>query len=206
MAYTDFKNLGQVVQKYQISVKNTYFLPKKTTIKATELLRGEVKFAIEQGLYRASEIAIGEQLIYPILKEVWKKYFLKKYLLWSHTAFSFDSKLSGIPDYLFAERTSYDNAVVGPPILVTIEAKKDNFEEGWGQCAAEMVAAMKANEGTHLTKVYGIVTNGDKWEFAHLQDNTFTKNIEYIDVLDLDKLYNAIYFILDENSNIHKIL
>ena len=46
MAYTDFKNLGQVVQKHQIAVKNTYFLPKKTTIKATELLREEVKFAI----------------------------------------------------------------------------------------------------------------------------------------------------------------
>ncbi len=198
MAYTDFKNLGQVVQTYQIKVKNTYFLPTKPSVTASEALHEDIKFAIEQGMYRASEIAIGEQLIYPILKEVWKRFFVKKLLLWSHTSFNVDNKLAGIADYLFAERTEYDNAVVGPPILVTIEAKKDNFEEGWGQCAAEMVAAMQANEGSSYKKVYGIVSNGDKWEFAFLENNTFTKNIEYVDVLDLDKLFNAIHFILSE--------
>jgi hypothetical protein len=203
MAYTDFKNLGQVVQMYQIKVKNTYFLPNSIQFRASEVLHDDITFALEQGLYRASEIAIGEQLIYPILREVWKKYFIKNFLLWSHTAFGFDSKLSGSPDYLFAERTDYDNAVVGPPILVAIEAKKDNFEEGWGQCAAEMVAATKANEANNctFTKIYGIVTNGDKWEFAQLENNTFTKNIAYIDVMDLDKLFNAIHFVLSE---VHK--
>jgi hypothetical protein len=198
MAYTDFKNLGQVVKTYQIKVKNTYFLPKEIAQVAPTSLHEDVRFTMEQGLYRVSEIAIGEQLIYPILREVWKRHFVERMLLWSHAAFSVDSTLSGVPDYLFAERTEYDNAVVGPPILVAIEAKKDNFEEGWGQCAAEMVAAMKANEGNNVTKVYGVVSNGDKWEFAHLQDNTFTKNIEYFDILDLDKLYNALYFILSE--------
>ena len=104
MAYTDFKNLGQVVQTYQIKVKNTYFLPKKMDITASEALHEDVTFAIEQGMYRASEIAIGEQLIYPILKEVWKRFFVKNLLLWSHTSFNVDSKLTGIPDYLFAEK------------------------------------------------------------------------------------------------------
>ncbi len=200
MAFTDFKNLGQVVKTYKIKVKNTYFLPSTITQKAPTSLHDDVRFTMEQGLYRASEIAIGEQLIYPILKEVWKLHFVERMLLWSHASFAYDSKLSGIPDYLFAERTEYDNAVVGPPILVAIEAKKDNFEEGWGQCAAEMYAALKANEGTKQSKVYGVVSNGDKWEFAHLQDDTFTKNIEYVDVLDLDKLFNAIHFILSENN------
>ncbi len=200
MAYTDFKNLGQVVKTYQIKVKNTYFLPKDLTVKASETLHQDIKFSIEQGLYRVSEIAIGEQLIYPILREVWKNHFVEQYLLWSHTPFSVDSTLSGIPDYLFATRTEYDNALVGPPIVVTIEAKKDNFEEGWGQCAAEMVAAMKANENTAQKRIYGVVTNGDKWEFAFLEDNVFTKNIEYVNVQDLDKLYNAIFFILDDKK------
>lgn len=81
---------------------------------------------------------------------------------------------------------------------MTIEAKKDNFEEGWGQCAAETVAASKANEDTLQRKVYGIVSNGDKWEFAYLENQTFVKNIIPFDVLDLDKLYNALFFILNK--------
>ena len=65
-----------------------------------------------------------------------------------------------------------------------------------------MVAAMQANKGSIYKKVYGIVSNGDKWEFAYLEDNTFVKNIEHLDVLDLDKLLNAVYFILSEMQTI----
>jgi hypothetical protein len=84
--------------------------------------------------------------------------------------------------------------------LVTIEAKKDNFEEGWGQCGAEMVAALKANEAGGPHRVYGVVSNGDKWEFAYLENQVYTKNIEYMDVLDLDKLYSALYFVLSNKD------
>jgi hypothetical protein len=31
------------------------------------------------------------------------------------------------------------------PYLILMEAKKDNFEEGWGQCLAELIAAQKIN-------------------------------------------------------------
>jgi hypothetical protein len=107
MACNDFKSLGAVVKQYRLRVKNEYFLPAEVRVPATEWLHQEIKFAFEQGLYRASEIAIGEQLIYPVLKEVWKNHFLKNLILWSHAAFSADDVLTGIPDYLFAERTDY---------------------------------------------------------------------------------------------------
>lgn len=79
---------------------------------------------------------------------------------------------------------------------MAVEAKKDNFEEGWGQCAAEMVAAQKANGPENPYRVYGIVSNGDKWEFAHLQADVFTKNIAFVDILDIDRLYSALHHIL----------
>jgi hypothetical protein len=31
------------------------------------------------------------------------------------------------------------------PYLIVIEAKKDNFEEGWGQCLVELITAQKLN-------------------------------------------------------------
>ena len=201
MAFTEFKNLGQVVKKYDLLVKNLHFLPAEATMEASEWLHQEIKCVFEQGLYRTSEIAIGEQLIYPVLKEVWKNHFLAEFLLWSHPTFSVDEQLTGTPDYLVAKRTRYDNALVGPPILVTIEAKKDNFEEGWGQCAAEMVAAKVTNGPEFQQKIYGIVSNGDKWEFAYLHDNTFVKNIAFVDVLDLNKLYSSLYYILQDSKN-----
>ena len=97
-------------------------------------------------------------------------------------------------------RTEYENEVLEAPVFLMVEAKKDNFDEAWGQCAAEMVAAQLVNSNKEVT-VYGVVTNGKVWEFAALKNNIFTKNKDYIDVNDLDKLYSALLSILEDCKN-----
>ena len=42
--------------------------------------------------------------------------------------------------------------------FAVVEAKKDNFEEGWGQCLAELIAAQKLN-GDQNNRLFGIVSN-----------------------------------------------
>jgi hypothetical protein len=63
------------------------------------------------------------------------------------------------------------------PYLIVVEAKKDNFEEGWGQCLAELITAQKLN-GNTKTEIFGIVSNGKFWEFGRLLENSFEKNIK----------------------------
>ena len=94
---------------------------------------------------------------------------------------------------------SIGTAVVGPPFCIAVEAKKDNFEEGWGQCAAEMVAAQKLNKDTEKP-IFGIVTKGDKWEFAYLEKDFFMKETAFLTILQLQKLYAAIYSLLVSNK------
>jgi len=55
-----------------------------------------------------------------------------------------------------------------------VEAKRNDFEQGWGQCLAEFVAADRLN--SHSLAVYGIVTDGKPWEFGRLHNQIFTKN------------------------------
>lgn len=81
---------------------------------------------------------------------------------------------------------------------MAVEAKKDNFDEGWGQCAAEMVAAQKLNCEIADIDVYGIVTNGEFWEFGKLQTDTFTKNKTIYSVFELQTLCSVIEHILTE--------
>jgi hypothetical protein len=61
------------------------------------------------------------------------------------------------------------------PCLLVVEAKKDNFAEGWGQCLAELIAAQKLNASLDLV-IFGIVSNGERWEFGKLKSNNFIKN------------------------------
>jgi hypothetical protein len=197
MAFTQFKFLKDVLKTYQLRFSKDNFIENNRQYPAPALLHNDIIFSLKQGLYKHSEAAICEQLIYPILKTLWIDGFLDDFLLWSHTSFTVDDTLTGTPDYVFAQRTQYDSESLEAPLLVAVEAKKDNFEEGWGQCAAEMVAAQQANQNPELT-VYGVVTNGKLWEFAKLKTVIFTKNNDYIDIADLDRLYSALHFVLDD--------
>lgn len=78
-----------------------------------------------------------------------------------------------------------------------IEAKQDNFEWGWAQCMAEMIAAQKLNEKPEQ-EVYGIVSNGKLWQFGKLKENIFTLNKNSYLIDDLDKLFAAVNYIFQQ--------
>lgn len=78
-----------------------------------------------------------------------------------------------------------------------VEAKKNDFEQGWGQCLAELVAAQNLNNNEKLP-VYGIVTDGKLWEFGVLTQQNFTKNINGFTTDHLTQLFSALHFIFQQ--------
>ena len=79
-----------------------------------------------------------------------------------------------------------------------VEAKKNDFEQGWGQCLAELVAAQKLNADPERI-VYGIVTDGELWKFGRLAGSVFTLEPMGYTLTDLPELFGALVYIL-ENS------
>jgi hypothetical protein len=62
--------------------------------------------------------------------------------------------------------------LVSAPIIIIVEAKKENINAGLGQCVAEMLAAQIFNEreGNEIPAIYGTVTTGTIWKFLKLQE------------------------------------
>ncbi len=56
------------------------------------------------------------------------------------------------------------------PLMVVVEAKKNDVEGGIWQCIAQMVGARVFNEraGRPPAPVFGCVTNGEAWQFLRL--------------------------------------
>jgi len=89
-------------------------------------------------------------------------------------------------------------------------AKKDNFEEGWAQCIAEMIAAQKINQKMNeshnptSTPIFGIVSTGVIWEFAVLDDNLgkkhFTKEIPIYTIQNLKLLFAALKYLFEQSK------
>ena len=99
--------------------------------------------------------------------------------------------LTGTPDYMFSRKSPLGKTVLEAPLVVIVEAKKNDFEQGWGQCLAELVAAQKINQDAERA-VYGVVTDGNLWQFGRLRKNVFTRNAENFTVDRLARLYGAL--------------
>ena len=87
-----------------------------------------------------------------------------KLKIWKSEALDTDT-LRGVADYLFAPYMAY----LSTPLLCVTEAKRDDFDKGRVQCLAEMNACQWNNRKRGLeVVVYGIVSNGQGWQFYKL--------------------------------------
>ena len=197
MSFISYKTLSQVLQTFHISYQEQNFIQLKP-FEIGDYLRAELQFNLVELVVDSSEYALCENLIYPILREIWKMY-KTDLMLWSHHPIGESEELSGIPDYLIAKRSPLGKIVFEQPYFIVVEAKKDNFSEGWGQCAAELVAIQKLNNHPEQT-LFGVVTNADRWEFAKLQRELFTKNLTGYHIEDLDELFAAINYLFCESQ------
>lgn len=130
----------------------------------------------------------------PFLKEVYKKY-ASHFVLWSHRSLTYDADLSGAPDYMLATPSALGRIVFGRPVVLLIEAKRNDFVEGWGQCAAAMVVAQKLNSDPAFA-LYGIVTDGEVWRFGKLVVDTFVDHPTFYTINNVGELLGALNGIL----------
>ena len=202
MAFSDFKTISEVLEKFRITYTVKDFVKiEDASCTPSEQFLEEFEFCTQHIDIYASEAARCEAIIFPILKEVYKPY-AKDYALWIKKSISYDETLSGTPDYLIATRSELGLPVVGIPLIVLVEAKKNDFDQGWGQCIAEMLAVLKIN-GDPETPVYGIVSDGTYWEFGLLNGDTFTRNRMGALMHNLPQLFGAIDAVFKAGCNGH---
>ena len=194
MVFKKFKLIDDVINTYQLSFKRENFLV-KTPILMPDLLKSDLQYVMRTMPYKVSEAAIRENILYPILKEVFKRYD-DTLMLWANKSIAYNKELGGMPDYIVAKQSERGKIIFGKPLLAVVEAKKDDFEGGWAQCLLEMYTIQKIN-GKPEIPVFGIVTNGDNWEFGRLDNTVFTENESFCTIIDLDTLFGVLTTFFD---------
>ena len=60
--------------------------------------------------------------------------------------------------------------IMQAPIVCIVEAKKNDIDLGFGQCAAQMVGAQRLNarDATGVDTIFGCITTGETWQFLQL--------------------------------------
>ena len=195
MKFSGYKSLAAALKDLQIVYREVDFVEPVEFV-VTDYFREDLTMVMREGVVNNSEFAICENLVYPVLKEVWKKYY-QQFVIWSHQFLSDGLGLEGFPEYILAKKSDLGKIVFERPFLLLVEAKQDDFDAAWGQCLAEMVAAQRLN-GSEQIPLFGIASNGGVWQFGRLVGDRFDLNQFFYTIQELDRLLSAVNFVFQE--------
>ena len=198
MAYSSFKNLKKVVEKFGIKTEPGRLFPISAIklIEPSEWLKVSMEKAESLGFY--SEKERSERLVHPILAEL-VGINENQITLYSGQELHVNKDLTGECDYMLTiGRKVID--YISSPIFSIVEAKRQDMEHGTAQCAAQLIGAIQynKNDGIELPYLYGATTDGQKWRFLRLKDNVVTVHDTYYTLDNLPLLLGVLSFLVND--------
>ena len=189
MAYSDW-TLETVKKAFQLEEMNAagifaeVELVEPSAHLATALARN-VPLAFAMG----TEKAKSELIVSAVLVELWE-HFDRGISFFSGIDFNVDPEngLIGVCDFLVSLSPAQFH--LEAPVIILVEAKKDNLTIGIGQCVAEMVAAQRFNAEREkdIPHVYGTITSGIDWIFLKLEGKKLQLDMAAYQIAQCDKI------------------
>ncbi|MBW4505274.1 MAG: hypothetical protein KME64_01985 [Scytonematopsis contorta HA4267-MV1] len=189
MSYSDF-TLAKVIKQFGLKViDNSRMYSGKPEVEPSNFLTQTIEQNIPLAIASNTEKARSEMIISPILIEL-RKQQNNQISLFSGIDFSVDNErgLNGNCDFIISK--SPELLILSAPVIIIVEAKKENINGGLGQCVAEMLAARIFNEreGNEISTIYGTVTSGTNWRFLQLEGDIINIDLEEYYLSDIKKI------------------
>ena len=189
MAYSNW-TLETVQKAFHLEAVNTAGIssdvePVAPSAHLTTALERNVPLAFAIG----TEKAKSELIVSAVLVELWE-HFDRDISFFSGIDFNVDAEngLTGVCDFLVSLSPAQFH--LEAPIIILVEAKRDNLTIGLGQCVAEMVAAQcfNAERENDISCVYGALTSGIDWVFLKLEGKKLQLDMAAYTIERCDKI------------------
>ena len=201
MAYSNF-TIEMVREKFQLEKFETLGVfseiePMAPSEHLTTALTKKVPLASSIN----TEKARSELIVADVLVELREK-FENRISFFSGIDFNVDVEngLTGVCDFLVS--LSPAQLHLEAPIIILVEAKKEDLAVGLGQCAAEMLAAQRFNaeNGNDIPCIYGATTSGTDWRFVKLEGQNFHIDIEPYQIAQCDKILGILSSMVEQKA------
>lgn len=189
MSYRDF-TLETVKKNLHLNISSREdIFSKVAPLPVSEYLQETLAYNVPFALASNTEKSRSEMIITPILLELTKK-FVNQISLFSGVEFNIEPSqgLNGNCDFLISRSPEF--LLINTPVIIVVEAKKENIKGGLGQCIAEMYAARLFNEReeNQVTEIYGVVTTGEIWKFLRLSGELVQIDLAEYFLNDVNKI------------------
>ncbi len=201
MSYEGF-TLELLVQRFGISVvQHPDLFSSIAPQTASDLLHAVLKRNLPLVFGKGTEKARSELLIAQVLVEV-REILEQQIAVFSGVAFNVDKKLGlhGYCDFLISQNPLLIE--VQAPVIMLVEAKREDLAGGIAQCIAEMVAAQKFNEQRNQPreKIFGVVSSGTDWRFLQLEGTIVTLDLREYTISELEAILGILVFMVSRSS------
>jgi hypothetical protein len=179
MTYSDF-TLDRVSKAFHLKLRQVALFPQVEAVEVPSWLTD----ALERGRPFAlgSEKARSELIVVPVLlASIERSTYTRSLYSGQRLDVAPDQGLTGKCDFILSSSPTLP--ILQSPLVILVEAKKNDIEGGLGQCGAQMLGARLFNEreGTDIRTIFGCVTTGESWQFLKLEDDTLS--------IDTDRYY-----------------
>ncbi|MDE0424038.1 MAG: hypothetical protein OXI24_09360 [Candidatus Poribacteria bacterium] len=201
MAYSNF-TLESVRKTFQLETDEAADISSKIEpVTPSEYLTTTLARNVPLALAIGTEKAKSEMIVTNVLLEL-REHFTQRISLFSGIDFSVDAEkgLTGVCDFLIS--LSPTQFHLEAPIIVLVEAKRDEPTTGFGQCVAEMLAAQhfNAERGNDLPCIYGTATTGTMWHFLKLEAQQLQIDSAVYSIGQCDKILGILASMVEQNA------
>ena len=193
MKLSDFKTNSELLSHFGIKVSSEEFINFKLipSIKITASLRDDLKFLLANRGDTDMEAYACEFLIAPLLKEAWKRN--PKAKLFSHPRIVYEDTVL-IPDYVVTSKDKLGLNTFQKPLLITVEAKNDDYAQGWADVYRQLMVAKLINENNEIP-IYALVSIGEGWQIGKLDGKIVYKHPATLGLDNANKLLGVLDYI-----------
>ena len=198
MSYSDM-TLEILRSRFGVTMEERALFPKPNGIAATPWLLSTL--ARGNGMALISEKSRNEFIVVPVLMAC-RELMHNCFYIYSGIRFDVDAEkgLKGECDFILSRTPPLP--IVTAPVAVIVEAKRQDIEEGLGQCAAQMLAGRLFNEreGKPNFRIGGCVTTGETWQFMTLENNVLSLDSKRFYINEVDKILWILSQMVDANE------
>ena len=201
MAYSNF-TLETVQKEFQLeTVRSIGVFSDMEPMPPSEILTINLEKKVPVAAAIGTEKARSELIVANVLFELLEQ-FDYRISFFSGIDFNVDVEkgLTGVSDFLVS--LSPEQFYLQAPIIILVEAKKDDPKFGLGQCVAEMIAAQRFNaeKGNDILRIYGAATTGTEWQFLKLEEKCLHIDMTIYSIAQCDKILGILSRMVEQRA------
>lgn len=201
VAYSNF-TLETVQKEFQLeTVRSIGVFSDMEPMTPSEILTINLEKKVPVAAAIGTEKARSELIVANVLFELLEQ-FDYRISFFSGIDFNVDVEkgLTGVSDFLVS--LSPEQFYLQAPIIILVEAKKEDPKFGLGQCVAEMIAAQRfnADKGNDILRIYGAATTGTEWQFLKLEEKCLHIDMTIYSIAQCDKILGILSRMVEQRA------